>query len=452
MSEAAPHLSIREVPVQLEGTLTDLLPHLDPSGVWLRDDEGLVGLGVAAARTARGTRRFAELSDYWETISAAWDTSQRRVTDPRTDTDTAAPENGTAPALSGPVAFVSVTFAADSQYASRLIVPQVLLRSEDGNTRLVHITAADTSPQELDRTLQTHGVRLDDAGRLTPQATSDAQLPAAHVHPGQRSARHYRQAVTAGLSAIAEGTVEKLVLARDVVVTAEHPIPTGALLARLARAYPQTWTYLAGEVLGATPEMLVQLRGARLFSRVLAGTVDHTADIATLLRDAKQHREHDLAVESLARQLAPVTESLHTPLDPQVLTLPNVYHLATEVTGELAVDDAGRLPGPLQVAEHAHPTAAVCGTPTDRAGQLLALLEGMDRGPYAGPVGWMDAKGNADFGIALRGGMLSADARQLRLCAGCGIVAGSEPESELAETRAKLRPMLSALGLQGQGE
>ena len=102
---------------------------------------------------------------------------------------------------------------------------------------------------------------------------------------------------------------------------------------------------------------------------------------------------------------------------------------------------------PLLVAERAHPTAAICGTPTATAVGLIDTLEEIDRGPFSGPVGWVDARGNADLGIALRGGVLEDEDRQLRLYAGCGIVAGSEPDSELAETWAKMRPMLGALGL-----
>lgn len=128
-----------------------------------------------------------------------------------------------------------------------------------------------------------------------------------------------------------------------------------------------------------------------------------------------------------------------------MLELPNVYHLATDITGRLKRQDDDGLPSPLMVAKHAHPTAAVCGTPTPQADQLLTRLEGLDRGPFAGPVGWVDTRGNADFGIALRGGVLE-DESTVRLYAGCGVVAGSEPESELAETRSKLRVMLTALG------
>ncbi|GAA1824883.1 isochorismate synthase [Nesterenkonia flava] len=438
-----------------DSVLVALLGRLTPTGAWLREGEGLIGLGQAASAAASGPRRFPELAQWWASVS--WN-----------------PNEGTTPALSplSPVAFTSVAFSAESDYSSRLIVPELLISHREGRTHLLMISAepheAVPGTADVDAVLARHGLRLkagDPLPELVAEGSAVPQLPKTSVEPGTHSERQYMNAVTAGLSAIAEGTVEKLVLARDVAVRAAAPVHTGALLARLAQDYSECWTYYvhstsaaARAVLGATPEMLVRLRGDRVSSRVLAGTVDRSWSPQEaedrLLRDAKQHREHDLAVQSLVEQLAPLTESLQSPADPRVLQLPNVYHLASDVTGQLTRNDDGALPGPLQVAERAHPTAAVCGTPTREAGQLLQMLEGLDRGPFAGPVGWMDTRGNADFGIALRGAVAEDTGgpaqcpTQFRLYAGCGIVANSVPEDELAETRAKLRPMLAALGLQ----
>lgn len=135
---------------------------------------------------------------------------------------------------------------------------------------------------------------------------------------------------------------------------------------------------------------------------------------------------------------------MQSPEEPFILQLPNVWHLASDVRAELRADAEGQLPSALDVAEIFHPTAAVCGTPTKRAGVLLRELEGLDRGPYAGPVGWVDSRGDGEFGIALRGGMLETE-NMMRLYAGCGIVPGSVPEAELAESWAKMRPMRQAL-------
>jgi menaquinone-specific isochorismate synthase len=427
------HTTARDV--DLPDGLVDLLPHLNPSGTWIREGEGLIGLGVAASTTATGAGRFKELAAYWESLLRS-----PSPLDP-----------------AGPVALVSVAFSGESESPSRLLVPEVLIRCEGGRTTLLVTTP---HPEPAAQVLERHGLRLDDGGLLRPTGPAPAEaMPECRLRPGVQSERQYLSAIAAGLSAVHEGTVDKLVLARDVVVTASAPLPSGKLLARLATEYPQTWIYCVGGIpsashtlLGATPEMLVRLRGHQLSSRVLAGTIDRAQHTADLVRDAKQHREHELAVTSLLEQLRPVAEDLQAPSEPSVLALPNVYHLASDITGKLSADASGRFPAPLQVAEAAHPTAAVCGTPTTTAADLIAQLEEMDRGPYAGPVGWIDAAGNADFGIALRGGVFEGEVTPaggdtLRIFAGCGVVAGSEPESELAETRIKLKPMLWALGL-----
>lgn len=425
-TSAALHSDAAEV--YLPGGLLGLLPQVNPSGAWVRDGEGILGLGVAASTTAKGSHRFSELASFWDSFG---------------DDDDA-------------VAFVSATFSATSDYVSRLILPEALIRHEAGRTSVVTFSRQQESALEV---LGRHGLRVDHQGgehldALVPLSPADAPvLPPTSLRPGTQSEQHYLNAVIAGLSAVEDGTVEKLVLARDVAVEAPAAVPVGTVLSRLATAYPQTWAYCVADtdegahsVLGATPEMLVRLRGRELSSRVLAGTIAHDEHTAALLEDAKQHREHQLAVASLLHQLEPVTETLSAPAEPRILELPNLYHLATDITGSLSADSAGEVLSPLLVAEAAHPTAAVCGTPTTTAAALIAHLEAMDRGPYSGPVGWLDTRGNADFGIALRGAVLDGQGGA-RLFAGCGVVQGSEPEAELAETRVKLAPMLWALGL-----
>lgn len=452
MTSAPATLHLQAAEVDLPGGVSGLLPHVDPSGVWVRDGEGMIGLGAAASTTATGSHRFTELAAFWDSLQidrrntgAETADSPAKTPQSHSSTEWGADPKATADAPEGMLGFVSVTFSADSAYASHLVVPEVLIKHDDARTTLVTV---GQEPEPLSRTLARHGLQLGEAGtlpRLHPTGPA-LGLPATALKPGTQSERQHLSAVSAGLTAITQGTVEKLVLARDVLVSAEAPLPLGAVLARLTQAYPQTWTYRVGEVLGATPEMLVRVRGAQLSSRVLAGTISRSDDAAGLLGDAKQHREHDLAVQSLLNGLGPLTESLQSPADPGVLELPNVYHLVSDISGKLAAGPSGRLPSPLQVAEAAHPTAAVCGTPSAAAAQLIAQLEGMDRGPYAGPVGWLDTAGNADFGIALRGGIIE-DGSTLRLYAGGGVVAGSEPGAELAETEIKLAPMLRALGL-----
>lgn len=268
--------------------------------------------------------------------------------------------------------------------------------------------------------------------------------------------------VRAGIARIAAGEVDKVVLARDVVAAANAPIDTVGVLRRLADRYGATWTFAVDGLVGATPEMLVRLQHGRVRSRVLAGTVRrdrtpapsvteahpeledaHTPDPRLrFISDAKELEEHQFAVRSVAEALEPHCAALEVPEEPFVLELPDVYHLASDISGE-ASDDATS----LDLAAALHPSAAVCGTPSAAAARVIAELEGMDRGRYAGPVGWLDASGDGDWGIALRCGQLSADARSMRLFAGGGIVAASDPESELAETEVKLAAMRHALGL-----
>jgi menaquinone-specific isochorismate synthase len=185
--------------------------------------------------------------------------------------------------------------------------------------------------------------------------------------------------------------------------------------------------------------MLVRRERGLVTSRVLAGTIRRTGDdardlalAATLARSSKDHEEHEYAVRSVADALEPHCSSMIVPETPFVLHLPNVMHLASDVAG--VVHDAHTVSS-LQLAASLHPSAAVGGTPTSRAVALIAEIEGMDRGRYAGPVGWMDTTGDGEWGIALR--CAEVDGARLRLFAGCGIVSGSDPESEFAEAQAK---------------
>lgn len=415
----------------------------------------MIGLGSATSAQAHGTDRFEQLARFWNELEID-------------DDATATPLPGR-----GPVAFTALAFSADSQWASRLIVPELLL-GEDEHGAWIRLTGAGITETDanMSQLLNTHGLLLNDDGELhLAEGSGFAEVTGsvAVLKPGRCSEEDYLAAVAAGVQRITAGEVDKLVLARDVVISTPQAQDPGALLARLAGDYADCWTYWvgggtgvaangavsSGAVLGATPEMLVRLRGEEVSSRVLAGTVDRSmgaeAAAAALVGDAKQTHEHRLAVESLVRQLAPVTSGISAPDTPQVLSLPNVYHLATDVRGLLARGEDETLPSPLEVAALAHPTAAVCGTPTAESAALIAELEGMDRGPYAGPVGWLDRAGNADFGLALRGAAVEGGAEvedtQLRLFAGCGIVRDSVPAEELAETHSKLRPMLTALDL-----
>ncbi len=278
-----------------------------------------------------------------------------------------------------------------------------------------------------------HGPRPLPARRLVHRGASLPELA-------------WMEAVDAVAAEVRAGTgLRKAVLARDVLVDAPERLDPRLLAARLAERFPHCWTFLVDGLIGATPELLLRRSGRTVASLVLAGSTRRGADaaedaaLAAALRDsAKDTHEHALSVASVRDVLAPLTATLRVDPEPTLLRLDNVQHLATRVEGELA--------GPataLDLVAALHPTAAVCGTPRDLALARIREREGMDRGRYSGPVGWVDATGDGEFGIALRCAELTPTGA--RLFAGAGVVGSSLPEAELDETRLKLRAMQSAL-------
>jgi len=270
---------------------------------------------------------------------------------------------------------------------------------------------------------------------------------------------HYAAAVRRALAMIAEGRLEKVVLARAATMTAPEPLDVAAVLERLAARNPSGYAFAAdvadpGEgaprtLLGASPELLVSRRGRVVTSRPLAGTAPRSPDPdedarrgEALAASAKDLREHALVVERVAEGLAPFCESLDVPEAPSLTRTAALWHLASRIEGRL------REPAPtsLELAEALHPTPAVCGEPTAAAREAIAELEEFPRGFYAGLVGWCDADGDGEWAIAIRCAEVSG--RAARVYAGAGIVEGSRPEAELAETGAKFRTLLAALGLE----
>jgi menaquinone-specific isochorismate synthase len=287
-------------------------------------------------------------------------------------------------------------------------------------------------------------------------AAPPAPSKAATLSSGSLSEADWMAAVAAGVAEIRTGALEKLVLARDIVATVPDGVNAAEILRELAVRYRECWTYGVDGLVGSTPEMLIQVEGRTAQARVLAGTLDRRdaegmagspLEFAerVLAGSEKQRHEHDIAIQSLTTQLAPFSEAMNAHSEPFILELPNVWHLASDVKAELT-EVEGHVPTSLALINALHPTAAVCGTPTTVAGALIRKLEHLDRGPYAGPVGWLDAAGNGEWGIALRGAVLESP-ETARLYAGCGVVEGSVPEAELAETWAKFRPMLESLGI-----
>jgi menaquinone-specific isochorismate synthase len=409
-------LVARTVTISDPGPLLALLPPGQPSLSWVRHGEGLVGWGEAMRVSGEGESRFASAIRTWGEV--------RRHAVIRDEVRLP----GT-----GPVAFGSFAFSPASSAGSVLIVPEVIVGHRGDAWWLTTITADGTLPPPV---ALTRHERVD-------------ERPAGTVFTPTREPREWTAAVAEVISRIEAGEVEKVVLARDVVARTVDEVDPRDLLSRLAGDYPNCWTFSVDGLVGATPEMLVKLERGLVTSRVLAGTIRRTRNdeqdlalAASLARSSKDLEEHEYAVRSVAEALAPHCATTNVPDSPFVLHLPNVMHLATDVTGVLA-DGATS----LDLAAALHPSAAVCGTPTASAAKLIEAVEGMDRGRYAGPVGWVDSAGDGEWGIALRSAQLDAeDPRKLRLFAGCGIVAGSDPEAELAESEAKLLPIKGALG------
>ncbi len=422
-----PPATVRTValPDQLaDRPLLSLLPRGTASMSWVTtgtdgEDTGMVGWGEAARAEFTGAERFSRAQRWW----AKW------LADADTEDEVRLP--GT-----GPVAFAS--FAFDPQPGTSVaVVPRVVVGRRDGVTWLTVVAA---SPRDA-----RHAVEETLAALSHPAAVPDAPVGIAYSE-GSMSIPDWQAAVTEAVHRIDDGQLDKVVLARDVVVTADAPIDTRYLLTHLAARYPSCWTFSVDGLLGATPEMLVRRIGDTVTSRVLAGTMRRSSDAGNdaslaeaLLGSAKDHAEHAYAVQSVALALAAHCTDLDVPATPRLLRLANVQHLATDVSGVLA-DGAPA----LALAASLHPTAAVCGTPTERASAVIRELEGMDRGRYAGPVGWIDSRGDGEFGIALRCAWVESE-DTLRLYAGCGLVAGSVADAELAESQAKLVAMRDAL-------
>ncbi len=270
----------------------------------------------------------------------------------------------------------------------------------------------------------------------------------------------YAAAVLRALRAIEEGLVEKVVLSRTLAVTAPEPIDLDAVLARLAAAHPSSYVYVsdlaaatddrpATQLVGASPELLLARRGNVVVSNPLAGTVPRSPDpeedarrAERLADSTKDRHEHALVVAQVAERLAPFCRDLDVPDGPELTATDTLWHLSTRITGELA-DPA---PSSLRIAAALHPTAAVCGAPTEDARVLIGALETVPRGYYTGLVGWCDDRGDGEWAVTIRCAEVAG--RRARLHAGAGIVAGSVPEAEVAETTAKMRPLLDALGLE----
>ncbi len=336
---------------------------------------------------------------------------------------------GALPAGVGPVAAGAFPFRPGAP--ASLVVPALTVRRTADGRQWLTTVGEGVAPRPP----------LEPAPSRSP-----SDLPDEFVLRSPRSHDDWRATVAEAIDAIGQGEFDKVVLAREVVVEANRPIVVADVVDRLRALYPSCTTFSTGGFVGATPELLASRRGREVRSHPLAGTYPRSGDphaddelAAALLASAKDRWEHQLLVDSVAREMGRVCERLDVAGTPSILPLRNVLHLGTDIRGTLA-DPSTTV---LDLVARLHPTPAVGGTPAGAALAWLDAHEGLDRSRYAGPVGWVDAAGDGEFGIGIRSAEIAG--RRARLFAGVGVVEGSDPQSELAETQLKLQALLSAL-------
>lgn len=369
--------------------------NLSGKQVFLHQDRKIIASGEALRVVSRGPGRIAELSEKWKALVAS-----AQIT------------NNSGIEEAGLIALTSISFDERSSFDSVLIIPlQTIVIDKDVAFQVV-------------------------VGDFEQERLSTA---AGVFKPGDQSDTDFLASVEKAINAIESSEIEKVVLAKDLVLPLTENPDLGVPLERLFKRYPDCWTYKVDRVFGASPELLLKADSGKVSARVLAGTAGRGTDpdVDSAIADGLAHslknkHEHHYAVQSMVSELRPFCSEVNFDAEPFSLALPDLWHLATDVTG-------GLLPRftLLDVIAKLHPTAAVAGTPRDKALELIRKLEPFDRGGYAGPVGWLSSNGSGEIAIALRGGVIEDN--QIRAIAGCGIVSESVPQAELDETELKFK-------------
>ncbi|MEO6529908.1 MAG: isochorismate synthase [Specibacter sp.] len=289
--------------------------------------------------------------------------------------------------------------------------------------------------------------------RLAPTLAAGAGRDAGTAMALHAADPHYTDAVAKALTKFTADGLQKVVLARSRSTTLPEPLDMNELLSRLVRQNPSAYVFAAPlpqerTLVGASPELLIRRNGTMALSNPLAGSVPRCADpvqdlanAGKLLESAKDLREHAIVVDMVAEVLNPLCINLQVPAAPELVRTGSMWHLSSQISGRLKDPETTS----LDLAFALHPTPAVCGWPTQMACELIEELEETNRGFYAGAVGWMDAAGDGEWAVSIRCADVSND--ELRVHAGAGIVPGSDPELELAETEAKFRTILAGLGV-----
>jgi isochorismate synthase len=434
-----------------------------------RGARALAALGEAVCLSATGPERFATVADRWRALAAA------AVSDPPEDPADPGSTSG------GPIAVGGFAFAADGGAdpawsgfePASLVVPEVTIAREErfegragapsptqlagrrapADGRRVRLTLCalaapdDTAEELLDRLER----RVDEL-RVAPLALLDPAPAGRYRIASAMPPEHYEAAVARAVELIRAGELEKVVLAREVQVHAgggASNFDPAALFGVLREGFPSCSVFCVGRgdgaFVAASPELLVRREGHRVSALALAGSMRRSADPAVddhlgeqLMHSEKDREEHAIVIRRIERALRQHALWTAAPPEPTLVKVANIQHLATPIRAQLAQ--------PLDVIELLelmHPTPAVGGEPLSRARPLIPALEGLDRGWYAGPVGWADATGDGEFCVALRCALLRG--RVARCYAGVGVVRDSDPSAELAETEVKLAALLPLL-------
>jgi salicylate biosynthesis isochorismate synthase/menaquinone-specific isochorismate synthase len=441
-------------PTQLVSATVEMDPDVDPASIaagsrlasdrwfcWEQPDRGfaLAGLGAATAVVSRGEDRFTDLAERCA-----------RVTHERVS---AGPDE--LPAGAGPVWSVGFAFSprggSDPLWSSLppalATMPEIAIaRSPEG----AYLTASIFIEPGTDPAVPLK--RL--AGRIG--SLREAALTPADPHPnassrifGRYSPERYEKIVAAAVERIRSTSVDKVVLARELTVEAPAAHDPVALFGALRDLFPSCFCFCVGTgqaaFLGASPELLVRRSGAVAATVALAGTTSRSADPAVddhlgeaMLRSPKVRDEHGIVVRRIERSLRPHAVWVHADGQPVVVKVGNLQHLATPIRAQLAESNSA-----IELAGFLHPTPAIGGEPRDPALELIKELEGIDRGWYTGPVGWMDAAEDGEFCVGLRSALVRD--REAHLFAGCGIVADSDPAAELQESELKFEALLPLL-------
>jgi isochorismate synthase len=406
---------------------------------WEQPDRGfaVAGLGTAAEVVSRGPDRFSDLAAGTSRVSH----------------DRVAEEPTGLPAGAGPVWATGLAFSAEgggspiwsSLPPALAVLPEVAIARSAGRSFLTVSAIAGADPDEL---LQRAAGRLSSlhAAPLTP---ADPHPSASTSISGRHPPEHYEEIVATAVERIRAGEADKVVLARELTVEAPAAIDPAAKLGALRDLFPSCFCFCFGSpeaaFIGASPELLVRRSGAVAATVALAGTTGRSADPAVddhlgeaMLRSPKVRDEHGIVGRRIERTLRPHSVWVHAEGEPFVVKVGNLQHLATPIRAQLAESHSA-----IELAGYLHPTPAIGGEPRDPALELIDELEGIDRGWYTGPVGWMDTAEDGEFCVGLRSALLRD--REAHLFAGCGIVADSDPAAELQESELKFEALLPLL-------